>query len=203
MARKIKKPGSHRAFKQGPKKGLGLVDIGSLFSFRASGYVERNFLTFLEALEAIALNCRKVGEKIFAAAIRSNKTKTFSVVEPLDGTCCHLYLSFKNECGDIACISWYCIGATDTPHTHLNPRDFVTLAVITVLRQFAAVFTRFLQHLHPIEAQIRCALTSKNGWKGASKLRLVITGTLQHDLDALTHFICAAQGTICDLCKFC
>jgi hypothetical protein len=31
-----------------------------------------------------------------------------------------LLVSFKNECGDIACISWFCIGATDMPHTHLN-----------------------------------------------------------------------------------
>jgi hypothetical protein len=37
-----------------------------------------------------------MGEKIFAAIIRGDKTKTFGIIEPLDCTNCHvLQLSYK------------------------------------------------------------------------------------------------------------
>lgn len=68
---------------------LGGLNIRSLLAFRALRDFERNFLTFFESLEAIHLNCGEVGEQIFTAVIRSDKSEAFGIVEPLDGTCCH------------------------------------------------------------------------------------------------------------------
>jgi len=40
-----------------------------------------------------------MGEKIFAAIIRSDEAETFGIIEPLDGTECHILATFpqKNE----------------------------------------------------------------------------------------------------------
>ena len=68
---------------------LALLNVGSLLAFGALRYFERHFLTFFKGLEAVHLNCGKVGELIFTAVIRSDKSEAFGIVEPLDGTCCH------------------------------------------------------------------------------------------------------------------
>ncbi len=73
---------------------LRVLDVGSLLAFRALRDFERYFLTFFEGLEAVHLDCGKVGEQILTAVIRSDKAETFGIIEPLDGTCCH-NASFK------------------------------------------------------------------------------------------------------------
>jgi hypothetical protein len=60
-----------------------------LLAFGALRDFELDLLTFFEGLEAVHLDCGKVGEQIFTAVIRSDKSEAFGVVEPLDGTCCH------------------------------------------------------------------------------------------------------------------
>lgn len=68
---------------------LHTLDVGSLLAFRALRDFEGNLLTFFQGLKALHLNCGEVGEQIFAAVVRSDESKAFGIVEPLDGTCCH------------------------------------------------------------------------------------------------------------------
>ena len=65
------------------------MNVGSLLAFGALRDFELNFLTFFESLEALHLDCGEVGEQIFTAVIRSDKSEAFGIVKPLDGTCCH------------------------------------------------------------------------------------------------------------------
>jgi hypothetical protein len=65
------------------------LDVRSLLAFWALRDVEIHFLTFFESLEATHVDCGKVCKQIFAAVIRSNKAKTFGIIEPLNGTSCH------------------------------------------------------------------------------------------------------------------
>jgi hypothetical protein len=92
-ARGEKKPGFPGFFIQ---TGLLLdrLDVDSLVAFLAGRDVERHFLIFLEALEAVALDCREVREQILAAAVGGDKAETLGVVEPFNGTCysCLLFL---------------------------------------------------------------------------------------------------------------
>jgi len=68
---------------------LSAHDIGSLLAFRTLSHIKLDFLTFFKGLEAVHLNCGKVGEQIFTAIQMSDKSEAFGIVEPLDGTCCH------------------------------------------------------------------------------------------------------------------
>jgi hypothetical protein len=52
--------------------------------------IEGNLLTFFEGLETAHVDGGKMREKIFAAIIRSDKAKTLGIIEPLDGTECHV-----------------------------------------------------------------------------------------------------------------
>ncbi len=67
---------------QGLRFGLNFV---SLHTFLALHRNESHFLTFFQALEAVALNSAEVHKQI-RTAFWSDKTKTFLVVKPLDGT---------------------------------------------------------------------------------------------------------------------
>lgn len=67
---------------QGLRFGLYFV---SLHTFLALHCNEGHFLTFFQALEAIALNSAEVHEQI-RAAFWSDEAKPFLVVKPLDGT---------------------------------------------------------------------------------------------------------------------
>ena len=66
------------------------LDIGGLLALRALHDVEGNFFAFLEGFETTHGNSGEMGEEIFAAIIRSNKAKAFGIIEPLDGTECHI-----------------------------------------------------------------------------------------------------------------
>jgi hypothetical protein len=50
---------------------------------------ELDLLTFFQGLEAVHVDCGEVCEQILTAIIRSDEAKTFGVIEPLNGTCCH------------------------------------------------------------------------------------------------------------------
>ncbi len=92
-----KKPRSAGLFKKPESEKnqrLRVLDVGSLLAFRALRDFERYFLTFFQGLEAVHLDCGKVGEQILTTVIRSDKAETFGIIEPLDGTCCH-NASFK------------------------------------------------------------------------------------------------------------
>jgi hypothetical protein len=65
------------------------LNVRGLLAFWALRDVEIHFLTFFESLEATHVDCGKVCKQIFAAVIRSNKAKTFGIIEPLNGTSCH------------------------------------------------------------------------------------------------------------------
>ena len=65
------------------------LDIGRLVALGAGGDVKGNLLVFLECLETTALNRGEVREEILAAAVRSNKSETLSVVKPFHSTCGH------------------------------------------------------------------------------------------------------------------
>lgn len=71
------------------KSVLQRLNVGSLLALRACGHFERNALIFLERLESVALNRREMREQIFTTAIRSDKAKTFGVIEPFYNTSCH------------------------------------------------------------------------------------------------------------------
>jgi hypothetical protein len=87
-----KKPGFPGFFHAGDLL-LNRLDVDSLVAFLAGSDVERHFLVFLQALEAIALDRREVREQILATAVRSDKAETLGVVEPFNGTCTHVYYS--------------------------------------------------------------------------------------------------------------
>ena len=77
---------------------LHVLDIRGLLALRALHDVEGNLLAFLQGLEAIHVDRGEVREEIFAAIVRSNEAKTFCVIEPFDGTECHVcYFPTKNE----------------------------------------------------------------------------------------------------------
>ncbi len=73
---------------------LRILNVRSLLAFRALRDFERYFLTFFQGLEAVHLDCGKVGEQILTTVVRSDKAEAFGIIEPLDGTCCH-NASFK------------------------------------------------------------------------------------------------------------
>ena len=77
----------------GASAGLfGRADVGSLLALRAIDDVEGHFLVLGQGLETIALNSGEVSEEVFTTFGRGDETETLGVVEPLNGTVCHLML---------------------------------------------------------------------------------------------------------------
>ena len=68
---------------------------------RAVDHVVRDLLRFLEGLVAVHLDVAVMGEQILAAVIRRDESEALRVVEPLHGTCCHVYflLDVRGETG--------------------------------------------------------------------------------------------------------
>ncbi|MCY1177022.1 hypothetical protein D9M73_173120 [compost metagenome] len=73
-----------RGFFVGDESAFGLNFV-SLHAFLALHSNESHFLTLFQALEAVTLNSAEMHEQI-RTAFWSDKTKTFLVVKPLDGT---------------------------------------------------------------------------------------------------------------------
>jgi hypothetical protein len=73
------------------------LDFVSLHSFLALYGDECHLLPFFKAFKAVACNSAEVDEQIWTA-LWSDKTKTFLVVKPLNGTaltCRHFLISLK------------------------------------------------------------------------------------------------------------
>src|SRR5579859_5163523 len=77
-------------------RGSGGPDIGGLVAFGAGGLVITDLLAFLERLEPRVLDCGEMRKQILAAVIRRDKSKSLCVVEPLHGTCSHVFV-FLND----------------------------------------------------------------------------------------------------------
>src|SRR5215208_77439 len=69
---------------------LERLDVVGLQALGAALHFELHLLTFLQRLEAGHLDRGVMREQIFAALARGNEAEAFGVVEPLDGTGCHL-----------------------------------------------------------------------------------------------------------------
>src|SRR5688572_12031756 len=63
--------------------------VGARLAVVAGADFERNLLAFLQRLEPVHVDRRKMREEIFAAAIGSDESETFCIIEPLDCTGCH------------------------------------------------------------------------------------------------------------------
>ena len=74
---------------------LDRLDVGRLLAFRTGGDIKRNLLIFSQGLEAARLDSREVNKQIFALVIRGYKSKTFCIVEPFNGTSCHVNFLIK------------------------------------------------------------------------------------------------------------
>src|SRR5260370_1363569 len=84
------------AWKHGARVFRGRWGAQSGFTFAAAGplalrHVEGDLLAFLERLVARALDRAVMREEILAAVIRRDEAETLRVVEPLYGTCSHVY----------------------------------------------------------------------------------------------------------------
>jgi hypothetical protein len=92
---------------QAPHELQGLVPLElelhylhGLIALRAILNFELNFLTFLQGLEALALNFTVMHEYI-TAQFRGNESITFLVTEPLDCASCHSSSPpFFENCGE-------------------------------------------------------------------------------------------------------
>jgi len=75
------------------------LDVGSLRAFWSTHSLERYALTFLQRLEAIALNGGEVREEVIAASVRRDEAEAFGIVEPFDSASLlgHYMLSKKSR----------------------------------------------------------------------------------------------------------
>ena len=67
--------------------------VGCARSFLALSGHELDLLSFVERCIARRLNLRVVDKQVIAAAIRGNKTKSLTRIEPFYCTCTHLHFS--------------------------------------------------------------------------------------------------------------
>lgn len=74
---------------------LRILDIRCLLAFGPLGDLETDFLSFLQSLEAFHRNRREMRKQIFTATIRSDKSESLAVIEPLYSTSLH-DMSFKS-----------------------------------------------------------------------------------------------------------
>lgn len=98
--------GRFREFR--PRQGItasGCLDVRGLFTLRTLGDFERHLLTFFQRLEAVHLNRRKMGEKIFAAIIRRDETVALGVIEPFHSASCHMPALIEKRMGSAICSS--------------------------------------------------------------------------------------------------
>src|SRR5687768_2854584 len=70
---------------------LQRLDVRRGRTLLALRHVEGDLLAVLQRLEAGALDRAVMGEQILAAVIRRDESEALGVVEPLHGTCSHVY----------------------------------------------------------------------------------------------------------------
>src|SRR5207248_5092660 len=73
------------------RERLQRLDVRRGRALLALRHVEGDLLAILQRLVAGALDRAVMGEEIFAAVIRRDEPETLGVVEPLNGTCCHVF----------------------------------------------------------------------------------------------------------------
>jgi len=76
---------------------FGSANVRGLLAFGAGRDVETDSLAFLQGLEALALNCGKMREEILTAPVGGDEAEALGIVEPLDGTCCHVLNILKKS----------------------------------------------------------------------------------------------------------
>ena len=78
---------------------LNGLDVRCLLALRAIHDVKAYALSLFERLEALHVDCRKMGEQILTTFIRGNETESLSVVKPFDDTSCH-FTSLHKQAGE-------------------------------------------------------------------------------------------------------
>jgi len=85
-----------------PEPLIRRANVRCLLPLWAASDFETNSLTFLQGLEALALNRGEVDEEILAAAFGGDEAEALRIVEPFYGACCHvlniLKETIKGEC---------------------------------------------------------------------------------------------------------
>src|SRR5438874_9382246 len=76
---------------------LRCLNVAGLFTLRSRRHFKRNLLSFLERLEALHVDRRKMREQVFTTTIGRNKAKALRVVEPLHCSSCHCWYFLKYE----------------------------------------------------------------------------------------------------------
>src|SRR5258708_17224329 len=75
----------------GVKKGLERLYVGRGRALLPLRHVERDLLALFQRFVARPLDRAVMGEEVLAAVIRRNEPETLRVVEPLYGTCSHVF----------------------------------------------------------------------------------------------------------------
>src|SRR5882672_1268938 len=87
---KKKAPGDEpRGLSASKYRSLCVLYVRRLLALGTLRDVERNFLAFLEGLEALHLDRREVREEVFAAVVGRDEPVTLRVIEPLHSSGCH------------------------------------------------------------------------------------------------------------------
>src|SRR5436190_5945950 len=85
-----KRPAGAGPFLPSSCRELHRPDVRRLLPFGAGRDVEGYLLVLFQALESRALDRRKMREKVLAAAVGRDEAVALRIVEPLDGSCCHV-----------------------------------------------------------------------------------------------------------------
>ena len=128
----------------------GGLYVRRLFAFGPLRDFKRDFLPLFQGLEAIHLDCRKMGEQVVAAIIRGDESVTLGIVEPFDCTSCHM-LSSLPACLPIGLTPARMAASTTfgNQESPINRYDRVFLATLTFIRLFGiasqapGIFGRF------------------------------------------------------------
>ena len=81
-----------------PERGLGCLDLARLLALLAIDDVKRHLLAFFQGFEASHADFGEMGEEVFTAAVRGDEAEAFGIIEPLNGTSCHVaFLSLSLE----------------------------------------------------------------------------------------------------------
>ena len=85
-----------------PEPLIRRANVRCLLPLGTARDVETNSLTFLQGLEALALNRGEVDEEILAAVFGGDEAEALRIVEPFYVACCHvlniLRETIKGEC---------------------------------------------------------------------------------------------------------
>src|SRR5205807_4178022 len=89
--RKKSRAGARLSLRFFMSESLHRLDVAGLLALGSRRYFERNFLSFLERLEALHVDRREVRKQVFTTAIGRDKAKALRVVKPLHCSSCHCW----------------------------------------------------------------------------------------------------------------